>query len=140
MATLDTLTIRFEADAENLFAGLTALETRLNSLKGDGEIFSNGELNLSARLSAVSDEAITGALSRAGETLAQAVRAQDIRAADAVSGARAQLSAALEAAVDKIASSIHITVPVSVDGYRLGLAAVRGIRRVAAAQGTASAL
>lgn len=140
MATLDTLTIRFEADAEHLFRGIDALETRLNAIKGEGELFTGGELNLHARLTAVNDEAIRDALSQAGNTLAQAVQAQDARAADAMTRAEDSLCAALRSAADTIISSIHITVPLTVDGYKLGQAAISGIRRVAASQGTASAI
>lgn len=135
MATLDTLTVRFEADAEALFRGIDTLETRLASLKTEHTLPGGGLLDIQTRLTVTADEAIARALSGAGQTLSDAVRREDAALARSLDSAQGALCDALRGAVSQLASSINITVPVSIDGYQLGQAAVRGIRRVSLSQG-----
>jgi hypothetical protein len=138
--TLDTLTVRFEADARNLLQDLTALETRLDHLQQGKIVSFPGASELEMKLTVTADQAISRALSTAGDTLSAAVLSHEAQFSAALSHAQSALSDALSQAVNKIASSIHITVPVYVDGQKVASAAVKNIRQQSVSRGTPVAL
>lgn len=140
MPTLDTLTVRFEADARNLLNDLTALETRLDRLQTGRSIAFPSTSELEMRLTVAADQAISHALAGAGNVLASAVRDHDVQLSASLSQAQAALADALAAAVDRLASSIHITAPVYIDGQKLADATVKNIRQQSITRGSYAAL
>ncbi len=140
MPTLETLTVCLEADARKLMNDLTALETRLDHLQQGRSISFPQASELEMRLTVAADQAVSRALRGAGDTLSQAVLSHETQFAAALAQSQNALVAALQGAVDKLASSIHITVPVSVDGQRLAAATVRNIRQQAITRGSAATL
>ena len=140
MPTLDTLTVRLEADARQLMHDLTALETRLDRLQ-QGRAFSFPQASeLEMRLTVAADQSIARALQNAGDMLSQAVLSHEAQFSAALSQAQNAMAAALQSAVDRLASSIRITVPVSIDGQRLATATVKNIRQQSIARGSFTAL
>lgn len=140
MPTLDTLTVRLEADARSLLSDLTTLETRLDRLQqGKSAAFPRAS-ELELRLTVAADQAISHALQGAGDTLSQAVLRHETQFAAALNQAQSAMTAALQNAVDRLASSIQITVPVSIDGQKLATATVKNIRQQSIARGTYAAL
>ena len=140
MPTLDTLTVRLEADARQLMHDLTALETRLDRLQ-QGRAFSFPPASeLEMRLTVAADQSIARALQNAGDMLSQAVLSHEAQFSAALSQAQNAMAAALQSAVDRLASSIRITVPVSIDGQRLATATVKNIRQQSIARGSFTAL
>lgn len=135
MTTLDTLSLRFEAETAPLFSDLDSLETRLQALANPHEMPLSLTQELDTRLTVTADEAIQSALSGAGERLAQAVESHEAAFDRALAAAEHSMATALEAAVSRIQSAIHITVPVNLDGYRVGQAVLNGLRRQSLAQG-----
>lgn len=140
MPTLETLTVCLEADARKLMNDLSALETRLDHLQQGKNIAFPHASDLEMRLTVAADQSISRALQNAGDTLSQAVLSHEAQFSAALAQAQSALTAALQGAVDKLASSIHITVPVSVDGQRLATAAVKNIRQQSITRGTITAL
>ncbi len=140
MTTLDTLTVSFEADAEGLFSSLDALDARLTALRAQGAQQINLNHEIETLLTVTADDAISRALSGAGDRLSSAIEAHEIAFGAALAGAERAMADALQAAVNRLSSAINITVPVSVDGYRLGTAALRGLQRQALGSGRASML
>lgn len=162
MTTLDTLSVRFEADTAALFSSLDALETRLNALRSTNEMPLSLSQEIETRLTVTADEAVSRALNGAGERLSQAVEHHDaayasalaaagerlVQAIDshevafgsALAAAENALAAALQSAVSQLQNAINITIPVSVDGYRLGSAALKGIKQQSLAAGKLSAV
>lgn len=135
MPTLDTLTVRFEADARALLHDLTALETRLDHLQQGRAVAFPQASELEMRLTVAADQAIFHALQGAGDTLSAAVLSHEAQFSTALSQAQNALASALQNAVDKLISSIQITVPVSIDGQRLATATVKNIRQQSIARG-----
>lgn len=135
MNDLDTLSVRFEADANALFHTLDDLDTRLNALKRGGNIAVSLSHEIETLLTVTADGAIARSLENAGDTLAKAVRDHDLAFESALAQAENAMAGALQAAVNKLAASINVTIPVSVDGYRLGTAAVKGLKRQSLAKG-----
>lgn len=135
MPTLDTLTVRFEADARNLLHDLSALETRLDRLQQGKSVAFPTASELEMRLTVTADQAISRALAGAGDTLAGAVLSHETQFAAALSEAQEALSRALNAAVERLASSIQITVPVHVDSQKLATATVQSIRQQSVTRG-----
>lgn len=140
MPTLETLTVCLEADARKLMNDLSALETRLDHLQQGKSVAFPHASDLEMRLTVAADQSISCALQSAGDTLSQAVLSHEAQFSAALAQAQSALTAALQGAVDKLASSIHITVPVSVDGQRLATAAVKNIRQQSITRGTITAL
>ncbi|MBR6787338.1 MAG: hypothetical protein IKM26_05415 [Clostridia bacterium] len=140
MPTLDTLTVRFEADARNLLNDLSALETRLDRLQMGRAVAFPSASELEMRLTVTADQAISHALSGAGDVLAHAVQAHEVQFSAALSQAQAALADTLSAAVDKLASSIRITAPVYIDGQKLADATVKNIRQQSITRGSYVAL
>ncbi len=140
MTTLDTLTVSFEADANALFSSLDALDARLAALRGQGTQRLDFNHEIETMLTVTADEAISRALSGAGERLAAAVSAHEANFGSALASAERAMADALQAAVNRLSASINVTIPVSVDGYRLGTAALRGLQRQSLASGRASVL
>lgn len=140
MPTLDTLTVRFEADARALLSDLNALETRLDQLQQGRNIAFPHASELEMRLTVSADQAISRALAGAGDQLSQAVSNHEKQFSTALSQAQNALAAALQKAVDKLASSIQITVPVTIDGQKLATATLRNIRQQSIARGSYMAL
>lgn len=136
MPTLDTLTVRFEADARHLLSDLTAMETRLDALQQGKNVTFPGASDLAVHLTVTADQAISRALATAGDTLANAVHAHESQFAASLSQAQAALADALTAAVNKLASSISVTVPVYVDGQKVATAAVKNIRQQSLTRGS----
>ena len=161
MTTLDTLSVRFEADTAALFSSLDALETRLAALHNANEMPLTLSQEIETRLTVTADEAISRALNGAGERLSQAVEHHDAAYASALTAAGERLvqaidghevafgsalaaaeqamAAALQNAVNRLQSAINITVPVSVDGYRLGTATLKGLKQQSLAAGKLNA-
>lgn len=139
MNTLDTLSVRFEADAGAVFAVLDGLSARLESLRGAGSAHFTLTHEIETLLTATADGAISHALSDAGERLSSAVRDHEVSLDRALSAAQNVLAAALQSAVNKLAASINVTDPLNVDGYRLATAALRGLRLQEVASGSVSA-
>lgn len=135
MNILDTLAVRFEADAGELFASLDAIDARLLALRSSGEQPVTLPLEWQAQLTVTADEAISHALSSAGDTIAEAIRAHDVAFSDALADAQRAMAGALQSAADKLASSITITVPVNIDGQRLADATISNLRRRSLSQG-----
>ena len=136
MPTLDTLTVRFEADARHLLSDLTAMETRLDALQQGKNVTFPGASDLAVQLTVTADQAISRALATAGDTLATAVHAHESLFAASLSQAQAALADTLTAAVNKLASSISVTVPVYVDGQKVATAAVKNIRQQSLTRGS----
>lgn len=135
MPTLDTLTVRFEADARNLLHDLSALETRLDHLQQGRSVAFPSTAELELKLTVTADQAISRALAGAGDALAGAVLSHEVQFSAALSEAQEALSHALNAAVEKLASSIQITVPVHIDSKKLATATVQGIRQQSVSRG-----
>lgn len=135
MPTLDTLTVRFEADARNLLHDLSALETRLDRLQQGKSVAFPSASELELRLTVTADQAISRALAGAGDQLKNAVISHETQFAAALSEAQEALAHALSAAVDRLASSIQITVPVHVDSKKLTTATVQNIRQQSVTRG-----
>lgn len=140
MPTLDTLTVRFEADARNLLHDLSALESRLDRLQTGRTVAFPTASELEMRLTVTADQSISRALAGAGDVLANAVLSHETQFSAALSQAQSALADALSAAVDKIASSIHITAPVYIDGQKLADATVKNIRQQSVTRGSYVAL
>ena len=87
------------------------------------------------RLTVTADQAISRALAGAGDTLANAVLSHETQFAAALSEAQQALSHALNAAIERLASSIQITVPVHVDSKKLTTATVQNIRQQSVTRG-----
>ena len=140
MQTLDTMTVRFEADARALLGDLDTLESQLDRLQ-EGKTVSFPSLSdLQLRLTVAADEAVSRALSGAGQTLAQAVDSHEVKLAQALNQSQKALAAALQSAADKMASSIRITVPVSVDGQKVANAVINKLRLQSVSGGSYSLL
>ena len=140
MSTLDTMTVRFEADARSLLSDLNALENRLDRLR-EGEAVSFPSLSdLQLRLTVAADEAISRALSGAGHTLSQAVLSHEAQFSRSLTQSQKALSGALQKAADKMASSIRVTVPVYVDGQKVAQAVIGRLRRQSVSEGSYSLL
>jgi len=133
VSTLETLTVRFEADADAFFQSADALEKRLAAIKSASPV--RLPLDLETRLTVAADGAISAALSGAGDTLAQAVRDHEVSFQSALSDDRRQLAAALESAVSRSVSNISVTIPVTVSGSTVTTAAVRSLRERMLSQG-----
>ena len=136
MPTLDTLTVCFEADARNLMQDLDALEMRMDQLQRGKSVAFPSASELEMQLTVVADHAVSQALSTAGDTLAQAVLSHETQFSAALAQAETALTDALSRAVDKLASSIHITVPVSIDGQKVAAATVKNIRQQSLTRGS----
>lgn len=135
MPTLDTLTVRFEADARQLLNDLSALETRLDRLQTGRTVAFPSASELEMRLTVTADQAISHALRGAGDTLANAVSGHEVHFSDALAKAQSALADALANAVDKLTASLHITVPVYVDGQKLASATLKNIRQQSVSRG-----
>jgi len=136
MPTLDTMTVRFEADARNLLNDLNALETQLNRLQ-EGKTVSFPSLSdLQLRLTIAADEAVSRALSGAGHTLSQAIQSHETQFSQALAQSQKSLASALQKAADKVASSIRVTVPVYVDGQKVANAVIGKLRRQSVSGGS----
>lgn len=122
MSNIETLTVRFEADAAPFFKSAEEIEQRLRSLRQGGAPV---PLEMETRLTVAADSAIRRALEGAGETLAEAVRAHDISLGNALAGAERELADALRSAVRQAVSAITITVPVTVSGTAVSSAGAR---------------
>lgn len=140
MPTIETLTVRLEADAQSLLQDLSALETRLDQLQQGKIIAFPRASDLELRLTVAADQAISHALQSAGDTLSQAVLSHEAQFSAALSQAQSAMASALQSAADKLASAIQITVPVSIDGQRLATATIKNIRRQSIARGSYVAL
>ena len=140
MPTLETLTVCLEADARKLMNDLTALETRLDHLQQGKSVAFPHASDLEMRLTVAADQSISRALHSAGDALSQAVLSHETQFSAALAQSQNALVSALQSAVDKLAASIHITVPVSVDGQRLATAAVKNIRQQSITRGSFTAL
>lgn len=140
MSTLETLTVCLEADARRLMNDLTALETRLDHLQQGRSVAFPHASDLEMRLTVAADQSIARALQSAGDTLSQAVLSHETQFSAALAQAQNALVSALQNAVDRLASSIHITVPVSIDGQRLAAATIKNIRQQSIARGSLVAL
>ena len=113
MPTIDTLAVRFEADAQELFSQLDTLESRLNALR-EGRTQTLPAMNdVHMQLTVTADEAISRA----------------------VQGAQQAMAAALQSAVDKLSASIEITVPVTISGQRVASAATSTMTQRALSRG-----
>ena len=77
MTTLDTLSLRFEAETDALFSDLDSLDARLQALADPHEMPLSLTQELETRLTVTADEAISQALSGAGERLSQAVEGHE---------------------------------------------------------------
>lgn len=135
MPTLDTLTVRFEADARNLLHDLSALEARLDRLQTGKAVAFPSAAELEMRLTVTADQAISHALAGAGNTLSAAVLSHEEQFSAALAQSQSALADALSRAVDKLAASLHITVPVYVDGRKVADAALKSIRRQSVSRG-----
>lgn len=135
MNILDTLAVRFEADASALFRSLDTLDARLSALRRQSAAPVSLPAMLEMRLTVAADDAISRSLSGAGQTLSEAVRAHDAAFSGALADAQHAMAAALQSAVDKLAASITVTVPVNIDGQRLVSATLANLRRRSVSQG-----
>ncbi|MBQ7455202.1 MAG: hypothetical protein IJS53_02055 [Clostridia bacterium] len=135
MSTLDTLTVRFEADAADLLGSLDDVDRRLKALRDQRTIPLTLAGQIETRLTVAADEAISRALSGAGERLSQAVEGHEAAFGQALAAAEQAMGAALQSAVRSLQNSVNITIPLYVDGARLTTAVVRGLRQQTLTQG-----
>ena len=135
MPTIDTLAVRFEADAQELFRNLDTLETRLNTLRAGSVHTLPAMSDISMQLTVTADDAISRALQGAGDTLKSAVLSHEAQFSSAVQAAGSAMAGALQAAVDRLAASIHITVPVTLNGQRITTATVKNMNQRALTSG-----
>ena len=140
MSTLDTMTVRFEADARALLGDLNALETRLNQLQEGKSVSFPSLSDLQLRLTIAADEAVTRALSGAGYTLSQAIQSHETHLSQALAQSQKSLAGALQKAADKMASSIRITAPVYVDGQKVANAVISRLHRQSVSGGSYNSL
>ena len=135
MPTIDTLSVRFEADAQELFRSLDTLEERLSVLREGRTHTLPGMSDISMQLTVTADEAISSALSGAGETLKSAVLSHEMQFAAALQSAENAMAAALLSAADRLANSIHITVPITLNGQRVATATSKNLDQRALTSG-----
>lgn len=122
MSTLDTLTVRFEADAKALFDSLDTVSDRLNALRAGSTNVLPAMGDIQMQLTVTADEAISRALSNAGSMLSAAVLSHEEQFASALSASQQAMAAALQSAAQQLASSIQITVPVAINGQQVATA------------------
>lgn len=140
MPNLDTLTVRFEADARALMRDLDSLDQRLDRLQEGKTVAFPSFSSLEMRLTVAADEAISRALQGAGDRLSQAVTLHETAFSAALSDAQRQLAAALDHAVSRLSSSIQVTVPVSIDGARLSTHVAKRLREQSSISGAYATL
>ncbi len=129
MTTLDTLCVRLEAEAGDVFGKLDTLETRLHALRGQGAQTISLPADLEMRLTVAADDAVSAALAGAGETLAAAVAGHDAQLGAALASAQQALADALTAAVNRLSASLNVTVPVYIDSTRVANAVVGNVKQ-----------
>lgn len=122
MSTLDTLTVRFEADAKALFDSLDTVSDRLNALRAGSTNVLPAMGDIQMQLTVTADEAISRALANAGSMLSAAVLSHEEQFASALSASQQAMAAALQSAAQQLASSIQITVPVAINGQQVATA------------------
>jgi len=135
MPTIDTLAVRFEADAQALFQSLDTLEMRLSALR-EGRVHTLPAMSdISMQLTVTADEAISRALQGAGETLKNAVLSHEAQFSAALQSAQQAMAAALQSAVSRLTDSIQITVPVTINSQRVATATAKTLDQRALTSG-----
>lgn len=129
MTTLDTLCVRFEAEAGDLFNSLDSIESRVAALREGGDAAVTLPADIEMRLCVAADEAISAALRGAGDTLSDAVAGHDVQFGAALAAAQQAMAAALQSAVNRLSASFNVTVPVYVDSTRVANAALGKIKQ-----------
>ena len=129
MTTLDTLCVRLEAEAGDVFGTLDTLETRLAALRGQDNRPISLPADIEMRLTVAADDAVSAALAGAGETLSAAVASHDVQLASALASAQQALADALTAAVNRLTASLSVTVPVYIDSTRVAGAVVGNVKQ-----------
>lgn len=133
--TIDTLAVRFEADAEALFRSLDTLEARLDALRAGSTQTLPAMQDIGLQLNITADEAISRALQGAGDTLKAAVLSHEAQFSSALQTAGQAMASALQGAVDRLSSSISITVPVTISGQRVATATAATLNQRAKTRG-----
>lgn len=129
MTTLDTLCVRFEAEAGDLFNSLDSIESRIAALREGGDTAATLPAEIEMRLCVAADEAISSALRGAGDTLSDAVAGHEVQLGASLAAAQQAMAAALQSAVNRLSASFNVTVPVYIDSTRVANAALGKIKQ-----------